>query len=731
MKNLKIKNLILYSCLLYTLVILSFSKPVFADTISTGGGNKIHFINLKSKSGSDAILLESNGHFGLIDMGEDYDFPDGSNPLYPDRWGISRANEDTIEDRLFRHLKQVGVKKLDFVLGTHVHSDHIGTADEVLKRYPVDRFYLKKYSDERITTQWRLWDNLYNYDNAVRTALERGVTLVQDISDQDSRFKLGDMDIQLYNYKNEYGPDGKLKRVFDDNSNSIVAVVKVAGKKIYLGGDLDNAEGAEDRLGPVIGKVDMMKWNHHYDATISNTVNFIENLSPSIVVQTSGSDINRQSTTNLLREKNIQIIKAYSETKDSTVFDISDSGFSNVSESFPDIPTVSEKWYKEDGYWKYRLSDDEMAIGWKKIDGVYYFFNGQGQMQADRWLHLKDSKEKIDGNWYYLNKDGSMQRTGWFMHDGSWYYITWSGARSYNELAEIGGQKYLFDKDGKMLTGLQVFNGKKMFFASNGSLQTQGKASSWQKIGASWYYYDGDGVPSIGLKKINGKTYYFDNYGIMKTGWAFLDGHWNYFTIYGDMKTGWVKDKDTWYYLDKEGVMLTGLQEINGSRYYLNASGAMQTGWKWLDNHYYYFTGSGAMKTGWFKDKGLWYYLDKDGIMLTGLQEIDGFRYYLNASGAMETGWQQLNGNWYYFQTNGSLLRNGTTPDGYKVNRDGIWTTATTEETTQEHTVANSQGNIFETTEVERTQQTESSSVTSEEKNQSTEPKTQTSQEKN
>ena len=511
MKNLKIKNLILYSCLLYTLVILSFSKPVFADTISTGGGNKIHFINLKSKSGSDAILLESNGHFGLIDMGEDYDFPDGSNPLYPDRWGISRANEDTIEDRLFRHLKQVGVKKLDFVLGTHVHSDHIGTADEVLKRYPVDRFYLKKYSDERITTQWRLWDNLYNYDNAVRTALERGVTLIQDISDQDSHFKLGNMDIQLYNYKNEYGPDGKLKRVYDDNSNSIVAVVNVAGKKIYLGGDLDNDQGAEDRLGPVIGKVDMMKWNHHYDATISNTVNFIENLSPSIVVQTSGADINRQSTTNLLREKNIQIIKAYSKTKDATVFDISDSGFSNVSDSFPDIPIVSEKWYKEDGYWKYRLSDDQMAIGWKKINGVYYFFNGQGQMQADMWLHLKDSKEKIDGNWYYLNKDGSMQESGWFKHDGTWYYITWSGARTYNELVEIGGKKYLFDKDGKMLTGSQVFNGKKMFFTSSGALETDETGSGWKKIESNWYYFDEEGKQIVGKKEINGLTYYFDN----------------------------------------------------------------------------------------------------------------------------------------------------------------------------------------------------------------------------
>ena len=45
--------------------------------------------------------------------------------------------------------------------------------------------------------------------------------------------------------------------------------------------------------------------------------------------------------------------------------------------------------------------------------------------------------------------------------------------------------------------------------------------------------------------------------------------------------------------------------------------------------------------------------------------------------------------------------------------------------------MANSQGHIFETTEIERTQQTESSSVTSEGKNQSTEPKTQTSQENN
>ena len=849
--NLKQKKLILLIFVLFAIAI-SQLQIVQANIISTASGNRIHFINTKGATGSDAIILESNGHYALIDMGEDYDFPDGSNPRYPARFGISTNNGYVLEDRLFRHMKYLGVKKLDFILGTHVHSDHIGAADEVLKRYPVGKLYLKKYTDERITSKWRLWDNLFNYDNALKTAREKGVTVVQDIKAEDSRFKLGDMDIQLYNYKNEYGPDGKLKKVYDDNSNSLVAVVTVAGKRIYLGGDLDNAEGAEDKLGPVIGKVDMMKWNHHYDAKISNTLPFLDSLAPSTVVHTSSSDANLASTRDYLKKKNIQVVHASSQTQDATVFNISNTGFTNVSDSFPNIPTVTEKWYKEDGYWKYRLSDNQMAIGWHRLDdGDYYFFNGKGQMQASKWLHLVDVKDKVEGNWYYLNSNGKMQYEGWFKQGGSWYYISSTGARLYNELTEIGGQKYLFDKDGKMLTGIQVFNGKKMFFASNGSLQTQGRASSWQKLGSSWYYYDKDGIRTVGLKQISGATYYFDNNGVMKTGWAFIDGHWNYFASSGAMKTGWVKDKDIWYYLDKDGVMLTGLQEINGSRYYLNASGAMQTGWKWLDNHYYYFvssgemktgwlkdkdiwyyldkegvmltglkeinssryylnasgamqtgwkwldnhyyyftssgamktgwlkdkeqwyyldkegvmltglqeiddsryylnssgamqtgwkwldnhyyyfTGSGSMKTGWFKDKGLWYYLDKEGIMLTGLQEINGARYYLNASGAMETGWKQLNGNWYYFQTNGSLLRNGTSPDGYKLNADGIWTTATTEETTQEQTVANSQGHIFETTEVERTQQTESSSVTSEEKNQSTEPKTQTSQENN
>ena len=656
MKNKRLVKLVSYGLLAFLFVLIGLSQQVNADTITAGSGNRIHFINTKAKSGSDAILLESNGHYALIDMGEDYDFPDGSDPRYPSRWGISMRNYQVLEDRLIRHLDQIGVKKLDFIIGTHVHSDHIGGADEILNRYQVGKFYLKKYSDDRITANWGLWDNLFNYDNALRAAQKRGVTLIQNITDEDSHFKLGDMDIQLYNYKNEYDADGNLKKVRDDNSNSIVSVVTVAGKRIYLGGDLDNAEGAEDKLGPVIGKVDMMKWNHHYDATISNTINFLENLSPKMIIQTTGGDINVASTREYLQKKNIQVLRASSQTQDATVFDISDSGFANVSNLFPDIPVVDEKWYQEGGYWKYRLADGEMAIGWKEIGGATYFFNGKGQMQAGRWLHLNDDwGENAKGNDYYLNSNGKMQTGGWFKLDGSWYYIQSNGARRFSELSEIGGKKYLFAADGKMLTGNQVFNGKKMFFADSGALQTAGNPSTWQKIDSDWYFYDEDGLKTVGKKNINGSTYYFNQEGVMQTGWAFVDGHWNYFASSGAMKTGWIKDQETWYYLDKDGIMLTGRQDINGTRYYLNASGAMQTGWKWLENNWYYYANSGAMKTGWIKDNEKWYYLNQDGIMQTGKQEINGIRYYLNTSGAMQTGWQWLDKHWYYYAESGAM----------------------------------------------------------------------------
>ena len=82
------------------------------------------------------------------------------------------------------------------------------------------------------------------------------------------------------------------------------------------------------------------------------------------------------------------------------------------------------------------------------------------------------------------------------------------------------------------------------------------------------------------------------------------------------------------------------------------------------------FDENGNLKTGWYTDEtGARYYLNEE----TG-------SYY----GAMSTGWKFINGNWYYFvpytlirsgasMNMGSMLMNGMTPDGFKVDTNGIW----------------------------------------------------------
>ena len=638
-------------------IILGMGAKVEADTVPQSGVNRIHFINTKGSPGTDAILLESNGHYALIDMGEDYDFPDGSNPLYPLRVGTTTSNFYAIEDRLFRHLDQLGVKKLDFILGTHVHSDHIGGADEVLQRYKVDKFYLKRYSDDRISTQWGLWDNLFNYNNALNAAKKYGVNVVQDISEKDSHFKFGDMDIQLYNYKNEYGPDGKLKKVYDDNPNSIVSVITVNGKKIYLGGDLDNVYGAEDRLGPKIGKVDLMKWNHHLDGKVSNSINFLNNLSPSIVVQTTGLDINVQATRDKLKQMNVQLVHASSDRKDATVFDITKDGINNISQEFPDIQSTSARWVTEDGFKKYYFGDGQMATGWHTFDGNRYFFNGKGQLQQNKWIQDFDAEGNLKS--LYMDKEGRLRTSEWLLLDGHWYYVNTKGYRMEAELAIINGKTYYFDEKGVMQTGTRTVNGTALFFDNTGALSNEGKPLSWNKIGNKWYYLDENRNMTIGFKEIDGKLYYFNQIGEMGTGWQYSQNKWYYFAASGEMKRGWLKDTVKWYYLDsKTGEMITGVREIDGQKYSFNDSGAMVTGWRQTDGKWYYYAASGEMKKGWIKDAGKWYYLDqKDGVMVTGVKEIDGIQYRFDDSGAMATGWKQIDSKWYYYATSGEMKK--------------------------------------------------------------------------
>ena len=72
---------------------------------SSSGTLNVHFIDVGQ---GDSILIQDGTHFMLVDAGE---------------------NDQG--DTVVNYLKEQGVTSLDYVIGTHPHSDHIGGLDDV------------------------------------------------------------------------------------------------------------------------------------------------------------------------------------------------------------------------------------------------------------------------------------------------------------------------------------------------------------------------------------------------------------------------------------------------------------------------------------------------------------------------------------------------------------------------------------------------------------------------
>ncbi|MDR1805719.1 MAG: MBL fold metallo-hydrolase [Clostridium sp.] len=235
-------------------------------------GDKIHFLNTGS---SDAILLESDGHFALVDSGEDTDNPTGKENL------ALEGYEQYVLGYLKEHASNAdGKVVLDFVLGTHCHSDHIGGFDTILldPAVSVGTVYLKAYSTENKNSTELSWDNLEVYNQMLEAVNTRGFKLVQDIGSRS--VTLGNMLVSFYNTEDRKAISG------GENDNSVGTLVEVNGKRVFLAADINNWSGDEKRISKEIGEVDIVKAGHHSHFG-SGSVYFGKGLSPQYLVVTS------------------------------------------------------------------------------------------------------------------------------------------------------------------------------------------------------------------------------------------------------------------------------------------------------------------------------------------------------------------------------------------------------------------------------------------------------------
>ena len=84
----------------------------------TAGEMTVHYINVGQ---GDSILIQVNNKNMLIDAGP----------------GKSK-------DMLLKYLDSLNLKKIDYVIATHPHEDHIGNLDDVINKYEIGAFYSPK-----------------------------------------------------------------------------------------------------------------------------------------------------------------------------------------------------------------------------------------------------------------------------------------------------------------------------------------------------------------------------------------------------------------------------------------------------------------------------------------------------------------------------------------------------------------------------------------------------------
>lgn len=200
------------------------------------------------------------------------------------------AGDNDDEKRIVEYLKDVGVSKLDVVIGTHGHSDHIGGLDAVIDAFEIGSIYMPKASSNTATFEDVL-TTIANKNLKVNTA-KAGVSIALDPR----------LDIQLV---------GPVKNYDDLNDMSAVVRIQFGESSFLVTADIEKTSESDIVASGANLQADVMQIPHHASDT-SSTEAFLNAVNPTYgVIQVGAENNYGHPTVDVLERLNKHNIKIY------------------------------------------------------------------------------------------------------------------------------------------------------------------------------------------------------------------------------------------------------------------------------------------------------------------------------------------------------------------------------------------------------------------------------------
>lgn len=227
---------------------------------------------------ADSILLENEGHYMLVDAGNNEDGP-----------------------KLVNYLKNQNIHQFDYVIGTHPHEDHIGGLDNIIEGFDINTFYMP---DVITTTK--------TFEDVLDALGEKNMTL--SIPKTNATFKLGDATVKVLYVG--------IEDESDLNDTSIVLKVTYQNVSFLLTGDASTK--VEEKLNPADLESTVLKVGHHGSVTATNE-KFLNTVNPKYAIISVGENNQYEHPhTTVLNTLAAHNITTYRTDQDGTIKVITD-----------------------------------------------------------------------------------------------------------------------------------------------------------------------------------------------------------------------------------------------------------------------------------------------------------------------------------------------------------------------------------------------------------------------